>query len=85
MTFHRKVFQIEVLSDSPLNDMSLEQINYAMSMGDCIGREVEVSDEEITSKQCAKLCYELGSEPEFFQLSDEGSPIDYETPTKKIE
>ena len=77
MAFYRKTMRIEVLSEEPLGScLSLGQIDYAISEGDCVGRLTEVLEETVTPKQCANLLYEFGSEPGFFQLNDDGKTIE---------
>lgn len=71
--FHRKVFQVEVLSEEPLGDVSLDQVHYLITDGPCSGDFKEVSSEVLDGKQAADALHKQGSEPGFFRLDDEGN------------
>lgn len=73
MIFFKTVIQVEVLSeDQPVDDLDLRQIAYEIMDGDCVGASSLISKKELTGKECADELYELGSEPEFFGLDDDG-------------
>jgi len=73
--FYRNVISIIVLSEEKLGDcLSLSEVDYAITDGCCLGGGMVHECEELTQKECADLCYELGSDPGFFQLEDETSP-----------
>lgn len=71
--FFKQIIQIEVLSeDVPLKWGNLQDIQYAISQGDCSGVVNEISTKELNSKQTAKELIKQGSEPAFFQLTETG-------------
>jgi len=77
--FYRNIVQIVVLSeDVPLEEglggfATLENIHDMITFGDCVGGNLTISSQEITGQQAADECYELASEPYFFQLNDDGT------------
>jgi len=74
MTFFKTIIQIEVLSEGqPVDDLDLRQIAHEICDGDCVGASSLISKQELTGKECADELYELGSEPEFFGLDDDGN------------
>lgn len=76
MTFYKTIIQIEVLSeDKPVDDLDLRQISYEIYDGDCVGASSLISKQELTGKECANELYDLGSEPEFFNLDDDGNSL----------
>ena len=64
---------ITVLSEEePVDALSLERIDYAVTEGDCVlhGREAAVI--AVDPAEMARLLDEAGSEPGFFMLTDVG-------------
>lgn len=76
--FYKTTFTYTVLSDSPLEgDMSLASIAEACDTGDCVGKfDGDWNVETLTGQQAADALYEAGSEPGFFQLDDDGNPLE---------
>lgn len=67
---------VEVLSeDSPLEWDTLEDVYHATAYGDSVGacRDEEII--ELGAKEAAQKLLELGSSPDFFQLSENGKTI----------
>ncbi len=65
--FYKTTFKIDVLSEEPFGEcLSLGQIDYAISEGDCVGANLRSTEQELTPKQMADALYEVGSEPGFF-------------------
>ena len=78
-TFYRTTFTIDVLSEEPLGDcLSLSQIDYAISEGDCVGGNLQAAQTLLTGKGAALALIELGSDPGFFNLTEDGEPKDDE-------
>lgn len=75
--FYKTVIKTTVLSDEPFQWDDLSQIHQSITDGECVGSTEEVSQEEITPKECSKLCLELSSDPEFFNLDEEGNELDW--------
>lgn len=80
-TFYRSVLTIEILSDDPIpEDLSLEEIQEAITVGDCSGdTKWQALNEPKTGKEMAKLLQDQRSDPGFFLLNDDGTDSeDYE-------
>jgi hypothetical protein len=73
--FWRTIIKVEVLSEEMVDFDTLEQVAEAINTGDCVGRW-EVQDQyDVNAKRMANLLHEVGSEPSFFMLDDEGNDI----------
>lgn len=71
--FHKQTIVFEVLSEDPLSGYeTLNDLFHMTTTGDCSGRTISSTHEEIDGKTAADTLYEHGSEPEFFRLNDEG-------------
>ena len=78
--FHRTVFQVEVLSADPLDgDMTLEDIDNAITTGDCSGVFNMTVNEIVDGLTMAMLLQAQGSDPEFFALDEESDDLDEES------
>lgn len=77
-TFYRTVVQIEILSEEPTDfDNDLEAISEAITTGDCSGTVAETTtNEKVDGPTMAKLLKAQGSDPSFFQLTDDGEDTD---------
>jgi len=77
--YYRTVYQVEILSEEKFDNdggMSLTDIDEAITNGDCSGRVTTiVSDEVKTGKEMVKLLKAQGSDPEFFQLDEDGNDL----------
>jgi hypothetical protein len=73
--FYKTRIIVEVLSeDTPLSDgMTLSEIDYAITEGDCVGVHSIESVTELTGKEVADELYAFGSTPDFFMLDDNGN------------
>lgn len=74
--FYRAVFHYEVLSEEPIEDMSLEDIDYECRDGHCSGQFLGVDRSELTGPEMAKALQNQASDPGFFQLDEEGNDLD---------
>ncbi len=75
---YRTVVRYEILSDEPTpTHMSLADIDYQTSEGHMSGAflDAEVFNEELTGTQAAEHIKKQGSDPEFFQMDEEGNDI----------
>ncbi len=71
--FYRTVVQVEILSESPYESSDLEQITADTDKGACSGMVTDVvRNEEVDGKKMAELLRAQGSDPGFFQLTDDG-------------
>lgn len=72
--FFRTVFQVEVLSEYPIPD----GVDFAHTWQGCLdgeysGSATEVLQETVDGPTMAELLKAQGSDPGFFQLTDDGS------------
>lgn len=75
--FYKTTYKIVVLSQEPLPpDMSLKDIDYAITFGECSGEVGLVQEEIMNGEQAAKALIAQGSDPGFFGLDDEGNDSD---------
>lgn len=71
--FYKTTYKIEILSEDLLGDaLSLEQINYLITEGECSGVVEEEVYETLTSVQAAQELVKQGSDPSFFGLTEAG-------------
>ena len=77
-TFYRTVISIEILSEEELDfsNESLEDIAYAIDEGDCSGKTLVETFEEIDAATAAQLLQAHGSDPSFFGLTEDGEDED---------
>lgn len=75
--FYVNRYLVTLLSEEPLPDaMSLSSIAYEMNEGDCVGEVEQLRCKKVSSKQIVKQLEEVGSDPAFFQLDEEGNDLD---------
>ena len=74
--YYRTIIQIEVLSEDPYGYESLSQTAYDIEEGECSGDVKVLKTEAISGKEMAEALTAQGSDPEFFQLDEEGNPIE---------
>lgn len=71
--YYKTTFEIVVLSEEPIIHYGLDEIYDQTMEGDCLLHSVTPKQKIVTSKQMADYCYDAGSEPEFFNLNDNGN------------
>ena len=60
--FYKTVYQVVVLSEyTPFNSCDLEEINYAVLVGDCSGKVERIESTEVDGPTMANLLMEQGS------------------------
>ena len=73
--FYKQIIQIELLSeDVPFEWDNLVNINDAM-LTDWSGKVEEISCDEVTPEEMAKLLIAQDSDPEFFGLDENGKDM----------
>jgi len=71
--FHRYVYKVEVLSENPLpSDICLNDVGWEITRGNCSGKMLDTEHEEVDGKKMAELLINQGSDPEFFNLTEDG-------------
>ena len=75
--FYKTIFKVEVLSEEAVpEDIDLDALYYEIDQGEYVGIVHKQSEVEVTPKQMARLLYAFGSEPNTFQLDDQGKYIE---------
>lgn len=71
--YFESVLQIKVLSEeSSAEGMGLQQLVDAITTGDCVGEVAFLGARQISAQTAARRLSEMGSEPGFFRLSEDG-------------
>lgn len=74
--FFKTTITIEVVSeDEPVDNWNLGAILEGMDEGDLSGRWTG-AHERLTGKEAAKMLRDQASDPQFFQLNDDGSDME---------
>jgi hypothetical protein len=74
--YYRTLFQVEVLSeDTSFTDTDLDAMHEAITTGDCSGVVRVEFVEEVDGPAMARLLLSQGSDPEFFQLDENGHEL----------
>jgi len=78
-TIYRTVIQFEILSDTSIEMMSLDEIAYEVKQGGMSGRFLDdvVTNEELKGMKAVKVIKAHGSDPEFFNLDKKGYELEY--------
>ena len=75
--FYRTTITVTVLSEEPIpSELNLQELAYEMDEGEYVGFYPTTNIEELDGKQMAEALVKAGSEPEFFQLNDNGDDLD---------
>jgi hypothetical protein len=73
--FYRTVFTVEVLSEEEPEPVDLEVLNQQITDGPWSGVVTKGKSEEIGGARMAELLQEQGSDPGFFELTDDGEDV----------
>lgn len=71
--FYKTIVTFVVLSEEPIEGMDLGAISYESDNGDIVRGDLEYDTTEISGITAAEMLYEVGSDPGFFQLDDNGN------------
>ena len=71
--YYKNVFKLVVLSEEPIEDIDLSDINYEVTEGHWVLHTFVCDPKEVSPKQMVDLLNDAGSEPGFFQLNDDGT------------
>ena len=74
--FYKTIIEVTVLSDSPLQPMSLGELSYETMEGDLSATLDTKKEIVLNGKEAADALKEQGSDPEFFQIDEDGNDID---------
>lgn len=76
-TLYRSVIQLEILSEEPIESMSLEEIAEECVNGSFSGvHEFKVQNQVVKGIKAARLTIAQGSNTEFFGMDDKGNELD---------
>lgn len=64
----KTVYEITVLSEGRFLSDSLQEIEYAITDGDCIGSFEEVSSQEVPKSEVPELLVSIGNDGTFFDF-----------------
>lgn len=74
--FYRTVIHVEVLSESPyVFTGNLCDVAADISTGECSGVTRTIQEERCNGARMAQLLLAQGSDPEFFQLDENGNDL----------
>lgn len=75
---YKSVLRVEILSEEPFPEsVSLEDVKYEITDGHCSGiLNWETHNSEIVGAEASKEVLNQGTDPEFFQMDEEGNEID---------
>ena len=76
--FYRTVIHAELLSEEPILPMSLRDVDYQITEGYLSGELLESNpdNEILDGPTAAKALIAQGSDPEFFELDEDGNDIE---------
>ena len=74
-TFYRTTIELVLLSETPIDGYTLEQISHEIIYGSMSGEWNIVESEELDGVAMAKALESQGSSPEFFMLNSDGSQL----------
>lgn len=70
--FYKTTFVVEVLSEEPLADMDLDEINYFITHGHGSGEMKRKPHKILDGRQAARALIKQASDPGFFRLTEKG-------------
>jgi len=75
---YKSVLKVEILSEDPYPEvMTLNQVAFDIVEGECSGViEWESLNAELHGEEAVKECDKHGSDPEFFQIDENGNKIE---------
>ena len=77
--FYKTELKVIIVSEDPVpEDMSLSEIGHEGERGDYVvnSNRIASGNEQIDAKQAARVLLDTGSEPEFFNLTEDGEDLD---------
>ncbi len=77
--FRKITYTVELLTDDDViafDQMSLDEINYQITEGHCVGVYHMTEAKPLTGPEMVQALYEFGSDPSFFQLDDAGNVVE---------
>ena len=70
---YKTVLTVVILSETPYRQTNLKEVGYDITEGDCTGGVVEEIHTELIGEEAAKEMYNVGSQPDFFMMDEEGN------------
>lgn len=76
--FYKRVVRVEILSEDPIGEVTLETIAEQVMTGDWDGWTEWEDLQEMNGKEAAEALISHQADPEFFGLTEDGREIDEE-------
>ncbi len=74
---YKSIIVLEVLSDNPIKNESLQDIVSETIIGGYSGNyDFTALNEEVSGKEAIELCEKHGTDPEFFGMDNEGNELE---------
>jgi hypothetical protein len=73
--FYKTTLQVTILSEEPFEWDDLSSVHHSVTSGDCSGDIEEIERITLNGKECASALIAQGSDPEFFQITEEGEDL----------
>jgi hypothetical protein len=73
--FYKTLVTVEVLHEGPIEFDDLKELSNMINSGDCSGQFKVMAAEPLTPKQMAEECLKQQSDPEFFDLDENGEDL----------
>jgi hypothetical protein len=83
--YYKTVVKVEVLSESPIAELSLSELDYEITNGNWSGEVLYGSPKVLNGKEMAKALEKQGSAPEFFMIDENGEDVNEDEETKDKE
>ena len=74
--FYKTILRVEILSEDLYDFNDLSDIHESITYGNCSGKVHVVAEKELNGKQMADELRNQDSDPEFFQLNEEGEDVE---------
>ena len=82
--FYKRIIKVTVLSEEPIQDMTLGELSYECMEGDLSG-SLEIKETVVLNgKEAADALKEQGSSPEFFRIDEDGNDLDQKILEKRL-
>jgi len=76
-TLYKTTYTIEVLTEENVN-YDLSDLSDVITDGEASGHEFRTKTVKVVGKDAVKECKKHGTDPEFFQMDEEGNDIEWD-------
>lgn len=74
--FYKRVISFEILSEEPIEDMTLSETEYEVVDGHMSGMFLDSVDTVLIGSEMARALSRQGTDPSFFSIDEHGNDID---------